>query len=187
MAASRPASLAEPHSRPTSYHDPVSPRFDPDDVPVEVLVRHLLGAKQSLSSMALVLRAHDLATHARQMYEDSVVQSAQTGFLHWVITEEVQVLRMLRQGMERTYDKARREFKQLPRTLDSANERLETTMRMLRETRVEPVFRPPGEAEKCLLDFVDENSVEAMHDALKASIGDLRVSSRGASQLQMAR
>lgn len=176
MAASRPASLAEPRSRPTSYHDPVSPGFDVADVPVEVLVRHLLAAKQSLSSMALVLRANDLASHARQMHEDSVIQSAQTGFLHWVIAEEVQVLRMLRRGMERTYDKARREFKQLPRTLDAANEKLEKTMRMLRETRVEPVFRPPGEPDKCLMDFVDENSVEAMHDALKASIGDLQVS-----------
>ncbi|KAG7291269.1 hypothetical protein NEMBOFW57_001281 [Staphylotrichum longicolle] len=174
MAASRPASLAEPRSRPTSYHDPVSPGFDVADVPVEVLVRHLLAAKQSLSSMALVLRANDLATHARQMHEDSVIQSAQTGFLHWVIAEEVQVLRMLRRGMERTYDKARREFKQLPRTLDAANEKLEKTMRMLRETRVEPVFRPPGEPDKCLMDFVDENSVEAMHNALKASIGDLQ-------------
>jgi autophagy-related protein 17 len=143
------------------------------------LVRHLLAAKQSLSSMALVLRANDLATHARQMHEESVILGAQTGFLRHMVDDEMWVLRKLRRGMGRAYDRGRREFKQLIRTLDAANEKLEQTMRMLRETRVEPVFRPSGEEEKCLMDFVEENSVEGMRDALKASIAELQVRCRG--------
>ncbi|KAL2145159.1 hypothetical protein VTI28DRAFT_7795 [Corynascus sepedonium] len=174
MATPRPASLTEPRSRPTSYHDPQSPEFNADDVPVEVLVRHLLAAKQSLSSMALVLRANELATHARQMHEESVILSAQTGFLRTLIDEEVLVLRKLRRGMGRAYDRGRREFVQLLRTLDIANEKLESTMRMLRETRVDPIFRPPGEEMKNLMDFLDVNSVEAMHDTLKASVDELQ-------------
>lgn len=187
MATPRPASLTEPRSRPTSYHDPQSPEFNADDVPVEVLVRHLLAAKQSLSSMALVLRANELATHARQMHEESVILSAQTGFLRTLIDEEVLVLRKLRRGMGRAYDRGRREFVQLLRTLDIANEKLESTMRMLRETRVDPIFRPPGEEMKNLMDFLDVNSVEAMHDTLKASVDELQVSHSLSSSFPIAR
>ncbi|KAK3897726.1 autophagy-related protein 17 [Staphylotrichum tortipilum] len=176
MASPRPASLASPRSHPLSYQDSASPpAFESDDhVSVEVLVRHLLAAKQSLSSMALVLRAHDLATHARQMHEDSVIHTAQTAFLRRLVDDEVRVLRKLRRGMEYTYDAARREFKQLPHTLDAANGRLEKTMRMLQETQVEPRFRPPGEEEKYLMDFVDENSVGAMQKALMGGIAELQ-------------
>ncbi|KAL2150547.1 hypothetical protein VTH82DRAFT_7110 [Thermothelomyces myriococcoides] len=176
MAMPRPASSAEPRSRPTSYHDAPSPEFNVDHVPVEVLVRHLLAAKQSLSSMALVLRANELTTHARQMHEESVILSAQTGFLRRLIDEEVVVLRKLRRGMGRARDRGRREFVQLLRTLDAANEKLEGTMRMLRETRVDPVFRPPGEEAKNLMDFLDVNSVEAMRNTLKGSVDELQVS-----------
>jgi autophagy-related protein 17 len=180
MATPRPASLTEPRSRPTSYHDPASPDFVPDHVPVEVLVRHLLAAKQSLSSMALVLRANELITHARQMQEESVILGAQTGFLRRLIDEEALVLRQLRTVVGRSYDKGQREFKKLIRTLDAENDKLEQTMRMLRETLVDRVFRPPEEEEKCLMDFVDENSVEGIRDALKGSIADLQVSHRQA-------
>ncbi len=178
MASPRPASLVSPRSHPVPYPGPASPpAFDADQVSVEVLVRHLLAAKQSLSSMALVLRAHDLATHARQMHEDSVVHTAQTAFLRRLIDEEVMLLRKLRRGMERTYEAARREYKQLPHTLDAANGKLEKTMRMLQETKVEPRFRPTGEETKYLMDFVDENSVEAMQKALLGGISELQVSS----------
>ncbi|KAL2177475.1 autophagy protein Apg17-domain-containing protein, partial [Thermothelomyces heterothallicus CBS 202.75] len=174
MAMPRAASSAEPRSRPTSYHDSPSPEFNVDHVPVEVLVRHLLAAKQSLSSMALVLRANDLTTHARQMHEESVILGAQTGFLRRLIDEEVVVLRKLRRGMGRALDRGRREFVQLLRTLDAANEKLEGTMRMLRETKVDPVFRPPGEEAKNLMDFLDVNSVEAMRNTLKGSVDELQ-------------
>ncbi|KAK3302727.1 autophagy-related protein 17 [Chaetomium strumarium] len=174
MATSRPASSAEPRSRPISYHDPQSPDFDAHNVPVEVLVRHLLAAKQSLSSMALVLRAHDLVTNARQMHEDSVILSAQAGSVRQLMECQVRLLRKVRRGMGRAYDHGRREFKHLIRTLDAVNGQLEQTMEMLRKTRVEHVFRPPGEEEKCLMDFVDENSVEGMRDALKGSIAELQ-------------
>ncbi|KAK4150467.1 autophagy-related protein 17 [Chaetomidium leptoderma] len=168
MASSSSASSAEAHSRPTS------PLFDPHDVPVEVLVRYLLAAKQSLSSMGLVLRANDLATHARQMYEESVILGAQTGFLRRLIDDEIRLLRKLRKGMALAYNTGSREFKPLLRTLDAADGKLEKTMRMLRETYVEPVFRPRGEEKKCLMDFVDEHGVESMRDELKGSIAGLQ-------------
>ncbi|KAL2156917.1 hypothetical protein VTH06DRAFT_2323 [Thermothelomyces fergusii] len=124
--------------------------------------------------MALVLRANELTTHARQMHEESVILGAQTGFLRRLIDEEAVVLRKLRRGMGRALDRGRREFVQLIRTLDAANEKLEGTMRMLRETRVDPVFRPPGEEAKNLMDFLDVNSVEAMRNTLKGSVDELQ-------------
>ena len=148
---------------------------DPDSVPVEVLVEHLLAAKRSLSSIALVLRANELATHGRRLHEDAVILSAQTAFLRRSIGEQVRVLMRVRRGMKAAYDGKTREFRHLIKTLDGANGRLEGTMTMLRDTPVEAVFRPAGEGKKSLLDFVDEKAVDRMREALKESIAELQV------------
>lgn len=146
-----------------------------DSIPVETLVDHLLAAKRALSSMTLVLRANDLSTHARQLHEEAVISAAQTAFLQRGIRDQVKLLMRVRRSLIRTYDAGKRDFKQIPKTLDAANAKLEATMDMLRSTTVEPVFRPPGEDPKNLLDFVDESKVEKLRDALKASIGELQV------------
>lgn len=147
---------------------------DDDNVPVEVLVKHLLAAKQSLSSMTLVLRANDLATSARQMHQESVILSAQTAFLRHGILEEVRILQQVRRGMARAYDNGTREFKKIIRDLDTADGRLEKMMDFLRKTTVENVFRQPGEEPKCLLDFVDPKVVEQVRDSLKENIHELQ-------------
>lgn len=61
------------------------------------------------------------------------------------------------------------------KTLDAANSRLESTMDVLRSTMVEAAFRPSSEDPRSLLDFVDEEGVETMRDALKDSIRESRV------------
>lgn len=61
------------------------------------------------------------------------------------------------------------------RTLDAANARLESTMDILRSTMVESAFRPEKEEPRSLLDFVDEQGVETMRDALKESIRESKV------------
>jgi len=185
MSDSRsPSASPDPRSpRQSSFHDndnlhddgQSSGGLDPDDVPVEILVKHLLAAKQSLSSMQLVLQGNDLATQARQMHEESVILSARASFMRHGIAEQVRTLKQVRRGMARTYDAGRRDFKNIIRTLDDANAELEQTMEMLRDKVVEKVFRPPGEEQKSLLDFVDENSVKALQDALKQSIVELQV------------
>jgi autophagy-related protein 17 len=48
-------------------------------------------------------------------------------------------------------------------------------MDILRSTIVEHAFRPEGEEPRSLLDFVDEQGVETMRDALKESIREARV------------
>lgn len=61
------------------------------------------------------------------------------------------------------------------KTLDAANSRLEATMDILRSTMVEAAFRPKDEEPRSLLDFVDEQGVETMRDALKESIREAKV------------
>ncbi|KKY34854.1 putative kinase activator [Diaporthe ampelina] len=143
-------------------------------VPVEVLVEYLLAAKRALSSMTLVLRANDLTTYARQLHEESVILRAQTTFLNKGITEQRRLLNKVRRSMIRTYDAGKKEFKHIIKTLDVANGKLEATMDMLRKITVDAVFRPDGEEPKNLLDFVDENQVHGMREALKASIAELQ-------------
>lgn len=48
-------------------------------------------------------------------------------------------------------------------------------MDILRSTMVEAAFRPAAEEARSLLDFVDEQGVETMRDALKESIRESRV------------
>lgn len=179
MPAPVPAGLSSSRS---PSHDPEDETDPPDlnnadaddNVPVEVLVKHLLAAKQSLSSMTLVLRANDLATSARHMHEESVILSAQTAFLRHGILEEVRILQQVRRGMARAYDNGTREFKKIIRDLDTADGRLQKMMDFLRKTTVENVFRQPGEDPKCLLDFVDPKVVEQVRDALKENIHELQ-------------
>ncbi|OIW33653.1 hypothetical protein CONLIGDRAFT_186740 [Coniochaeta ligniaria NRRL 30616] len=169
------SSSTRTHSRQPSRSPSAEPdSHNPDSVPVEVLVSHLLAAKRSLSSISLVLRGHELATRARQLHEEAVVLSAQTAFLRRGITEQVRVLLKVRRGMKVAYDGKTREFRHLIKTLDGANGRLESTMTMLRETPVEALFRPAGEGRKSLMDFVDEKSVDRMREALKESIAELQ-------------
>lgn len=49
-------------------------------------------------------------------------------------------------------------------------------MDILRSTMVEAAFRPETEEPRSLLDFVDEQGVETMRDALKESIRESRAS-----------
>ncbi|KAI1367749.1 kinase activator [Xylaria arbuscula] len=155
----------------------ISPHAPPsylDSVPVETLVQHLLDAKRSLSSMGLVLRANELVHVARQAHEESVVLKAQTQFLRRGISEQMRLLLRIRKDLMRTYDDGKREFKQVIKTLDATNGRLEDTMNVLRGRGVDSAFRPPGEEKRSLLDFVDEAQVDRMREALKENIQALQ-------------
>ncbi|KAI0138577.1 autophagy-related protein 17 [Hypoxylon sp. NC0597] len=145
-----------------------------DSVSVETLVQHLLDAKRSLSSIALVLRANELVYSARQAYEESVILTAQSQFLRKGINEQLRLLRRLQRSMLRTYDSGKREFTHIVRTMDAANFRLQDTMNLLRDRTVDSTFRPEGEEKKNLLDFVDESQVDAIRDALKENIQALQ-------------
>jgi autophagy-related protein 17 len=175
MASPTPSS-ASPlrQSRSPSRHEHDDPE-GADFVPVELLVQHLLDAKRSLSSMASVLRANELVTAGRQAHEESVILGAQAQFLRRGINDQVRLLLKTRRSMNKTYDSGKREFKQIIKNLDAANEHLERTMSTLRDQTVESAFRPKGEERRTLLDFVDVGQVETMRNTLKENIGALQV------------
>ncbi len=127
--------------------------------------------------MRLVLRANDLVHLARQAHEEVVILSVQSQFLRRGISDQVRLLLRVRKSMGRTYDGGKREFKQIIKELDATNGRLEDTMNVLRNRIVESAFRPEGEEQKNLLDFVDEEQVHTMRNALKENIAALQVGS----------
>lgn len=144
-------------------------------VPVETLVTHLLAAKRSLSSMTLVLRANEIATACRSAHEDASILAAQTAFLRTATHDQAGILVRIRRSLQATYDWGSKDFKRLVRTMDEVDGDLERTMEMLRGTEVQSVLRPKDEESKCLLDFVDEDSVDGMRQVMKKSIQELQV------------
>ncbi|CAK7228155.1 hypothetical protein SEUCBS140593_006820 [Sporothrix eucalyptigena] len=163
------------HSRRGSRDDHNDNEHDDSPVvPVETLVEHLLAARRALGTISQVLRSNEMATSARELYTQAMVDAARTGFLRKGIRQQAAVLLQIRRGMSKAYDAGRRDFRVLIRTLDAANGQLEHTMEILRATTVAAVFRPAGEEPRNLLDFVDEAGVEALRDAIKQSIAELQ-------------
>lgn len=54
--------------------------------------------------------------------------------------------------------------------LDVADARLKNTLDALRQTMVEPAFRPPSDEPKSLFDFVDEGGINDLYETIKLSI-----------------
>ncbi|KAE8454352.1 autophagy- protein 17 [Mollisiaceae sp. DMI_Dod_QoI] len=173
MSTSPPNPLSRSQASQSPSNSP-SHSMTHQDASLQTLVSHLLAAKRSLSSISTVWRANEIVTSARSALEESVVLSARTGFLRSGISEQVKILRRVRGGVENVYKDGQRDFKGVIRTLDAANSRLESTMDILRATMVEAAFRPDEEAPRSLLDFVDEQGVETMRDALKESIREAK-------------
>ncbi|EKD21307.1 kinase activator [Drepanopeziza brunnea f. sp. 'multigermtubi' MB_m1] len=167
---SLPSARQSQASLSTSATHSQSQSMSHSDISLETLVTHLLASKRSLASISTVWRANEIVTSARSALEESVVLSARAGFLRSGISEQVKILRKVRGGIEDVYKDGQRDFKHVIRTLDSANSKLESTMEILRSTMVEATFRPENEDSRSLLDFVDEQGVETMRDALKESI-----------------
>lgn len=170
MSSSRPESRA---------HQAGSPPADPEpDVPIETLVEHLLSAKRSLSAMTSVLRANELCTLALQLYEEAVVLGSETEFLRRGMASQLGVLARVRNGLNRTCEAGKREFKQLIRAMDGADGKMRGTVDGLKGRVVEGGFRvgEGDEGERNLMDFVDEKSVQGLVEALKGSVKELQVS-----------
>ncbi|KAF5663522.1 hypothetical protein FHETE_7469 [Fusarium heterosporum] len=145
-----------------------------NSISIDALVDHLLLAKRSLSSMTLVLRAHEIANDARQSHEDVSILTAQSGFLRTSILDQTAILVRVRRSLQSTYDWGKKDFKKQVKSMDLVDGELEHTMEMLRETGVEGVFRPKGEERRSLLDFIDEGGVHGVREAMKKSIEELQ-------------
>ncbi|CAG9944036.1 unnamed protein product [Clonostachys rosea f. rosea IK726] len=169
-AASSAASLKRSND---SRHRQSSSSFS-DAIPVDTLVNHLLAAKRSLSTISVVFRANELATNARNEHEDAAILAAQSRFLRRSILDQTAILARLRRSLQATYNWGTNDFKSLIHTMDEVDGSLGAMMSVLRAKKVQSSLRPPGEEPKTLLDFVDEESVHKLRDAMKKSIEELQ-------------
>ncbi|KAJ4141714.1 autophagy protein 17 [Fusarium equiseti] len=163
------ASSGHSHTRQSNSNVSHAPELD-----IDTLVNHLFASKRSLSSVALVLRANEIANAARQSHEDVAILTAQVGFLQESILDQTTILARVRRSLQGTYDWGKKDFKKLIKSMDLVDGGLERTMEMLRETGVEEVFRPKGEERRSLLDFIDEGGVHGVREAMKKSIQELQ-------------
>ncbi|OXV07533.1 hypothetical protein Egran_04704 [Elaphomyces granulatus] len=137
---------------------------------LETLISHLLAAKRSLSSINHVWRANEIVNTARTSLEESVVVAARTGFLRRGLKNQLRLLYGIRAEVEDISQRGRAQFASVLEELDAADDRLKLTLSKLRETVVDPAFRPEGEEPKSLHDFVDERGIEELQTALKGAI-----------------
>lgn len=137
---------------------------------LETLISHLLAAKRSLSSINHVWRANEIVNTARTSLEESVVVAARTGFLRRGLKNQLRLLYGIRAEVEDISQRGRTQFASVLEELDAADDRLKLTLSKLRETVVDPAFRPEGEEPKSLHDFVDERGIEELQTALKGAI-----------------
>ncbi|OBT96007.1 autophagy- protein 17 [Pseudogymnoascus verrucosus] len=147
------------------------------DIPIATLIQHLVDAKKALSSIGTLWRANEIVSAAQDALGESVILTARTAFLRTGISQQVRLLEKVRSGIQVVYDDGQADFENVIKNLDDADDRLKKTMSTLRTTIVASALRPPSEPPRSLLDFIDENAIEATRSALKNTI-DLTQSAR---------
>ncbi|OAF57042.1 autophagy- protein 17 [Pseudogymnoascus destructans] len=150
---------------------------DVTDIPITTLIQHLIDAKKALSSIGTLWRANEIVSAAQDALGESVILTARTSFLRTGISQQVRLLEKVRRGIQVVYDDGQADFENVIKNLDDADDRLKKTMDTLRTTIVASALRPPSEPPRSLLDFIDENAIEATRSALKTTI-DLTQSAR---------
>lgn len=162
----RPASLRDDAD--ADHHEA------PSAVPLERLVGYLMEAKRSLASMHQLVQAGNMVARATDYHERAVKLSADGTFLYWGLASLVQQLDAMKRGFIRTYDNQKKKFDDNIHLLDASAGRLTGILDKLKNTPVDPVFRPEGEESKNLKDFVDEANVHNLINALKDCINELK-------------
>ncbi|KAG9756691.1 APG17-domain-containing protein, partial [Aureobasidium melanogenum] len=141
---------------------------------LERLVQHFVAAKRSLSSTALVSRAHHVVTTARHLVEESAVLSAKNAFLRQGVLEEANVLVAVRDGLDSIGRETDVDFKAVIHQLDLADNRLQATLAQLLNTQVDTSELhsrgATADKQKTLHDFIDENTHLNLIESLRSTI-----------------
>ncbi|KAI4720885.1 APG17-domain-containing protein [Aureobasidium sp. EXF-10727] len=143
---------------------------------LERLVQHFVAAKRSLSSTALVSRAHDVVTTARRLVEETAVLSAKNAFVRQGVLEEANVLVAVRDGLDSIGRETDVDFKRqaVIHQLDLADNRLQATLVQLTNTQVDTSeLHSRGatpDKQKTLHDFIDEDTHLNLIESLRSTI-----------------
>jgi len=152
--------------------DQASPSRSIDDL--ERLVHHFVAAKRSLSSTALVSRAHHVVTTARRLVEETAVLSAKNAFVRQGVLEEANVLVSVRDGLDTIGRETDVDFKAVIHQLDLADNRLQATLVQLTNTQVDTSellsLGATSDNQKTLHDFIDEDTHLNLIESLRSTI-----------------
>ncbi|KAL8872376.1 MAG: hypothetical protein Q9174_001981 [Haloplaca sp. 1 TL-2023] len=136
---------------------------------LESWVSHLVASKRSLSSIEHVLRANEIVTLARAHLETSVITSSRTSFIRTAMAAQLRTLDTVHEHSKAVELEGAEEYKEVLRTVEEADQRLNDTLDRLRTTIVETSLRPETDQRKSLLDFVDECGVDQLLSSVQES------------------
>ncbi|KAJ8609093.1 hypothetical protein MRB53_039292 [Persea americana] len=134
------------------------------------ILSYFLAARKSLSAVEHLHRANEIVATARTSVETVVALRAKVKFLTDNAARELASLRSLRKDSEAIDTDGQQEFHNVLRKLDSADARVQRSVRQLKATIVEQSFNPAETTTKNLHDFVDEHGVEGISVAIRACI-----------------
>jgi autophagy-related protein 17 len=133
-------------------------------------VQLFVAAKRSLNTQTVLWRANQVVTDARKHLEDNAVIVARVHSLRAIVEEQKERFQAVRYGIDKVELETQAEFKRLLHDLDASFAGLQSTLAVLRDTRIEACLQPPGTPQKHLLDFIDNSTVTNLKDSLRACI-----------------
>ncbi|KAI9882468.1 MAG: hypothetical protein M1823_005785 [Watsoniomyces obsoletus] len=144
--------------------------IDVSQITLEKLLDYLLASKRSLSATEQVWRANTIVHSAREALVEAVELRARSEFLKDGITSQLKILSGVKSGIEGLAKQDKNEFRTTLWGLDDVIARLRETVELLRSTPIEPALRPPGDEQRTLHDFVDEDGVEMLKAGLQECV-----------------
>jgi autophagy-related protein 17 len=172
----QPSASAPSSPSPSQSIDPQGP------ITVETLISYLVAAKRSLSSIHYVHRATTILAEARASIESTAALLARTAFLRRSLQSQLKILRGIQFELEGATNAIQVEFQNSIRELDAAGKKLDQSIQLLKQTKIEHGFKPPPSLEgsgetpnkETLHDFVEEKPVEDLKDAMKDVIDSVQ-------------
>jgi autophagy-related protein 17 len=148
---------------------------------VEDLVSYLVASKRSLGSIHLVHRATNILAEARSAIENTTALLAKATYLRRSLTSQLKILRGVQFELETAARGVQQDFQGVIKELDSTGAKLLKCIDLLKQTSVEDAFKEPDQegigassAKDTLHDFVDDNGVETIKQAMEVTIDSVQ-------------
>ena len=138
------------------------------------LVPHLLSARRSLSCVEHVSRANTVIRSTRQAIESQIALASQTLYIRNGCRSQIGTLEKVTGYIDAVNIEVKEEWENIMASVDQARKRLERTVQVLRQTRVEEKLKGPitaveeqdqeeeGHHKQFLVDFVDETGFKTL-------------------------
>ena len=182
MSSLSPAMAQSPHS--DSAHSSPSGSLrgaSPSRRSVETLLSYLVASKRSLGSIHLVHRATTILSEARASIESTTALLAKATHLRRLVNSQLRILRGVQFELETAAQAIQQEFQTVIKELDETGARLLQSIDLLTQTKIEDAFKNSPEAgaedaagKETLHDFVDDNGVEIIKEAMQVAIDNVQ-------------